>query len=168
MRRSHPQLPMPSLAHRGQVWDLLPALLRCQASPEACRSRRKRSWVGAGHTLAQEARTLGNGVWKECRTSAKKSRDSGKPLNHEVPSRMSLESLPPRTRHSLGYAGTDEGHSNSATRRTKDFMGIDRSTPPCDGNVLGAPGRVPKGRNRWASAADRATSGPWTPRNGCR
>uniref|UniRef100_M3XMB3 Uncharacterized protein n=1 Tax=Mustela putorius furo TaxID=9669 RepID=M3XMB3_MUSPF len=34
-------------------------------------------------------------------------------------------------------AGTNEGHSNSATRRTKNFMGIVRSTPPCDGNVLG-------------------------------
>lgn len=45
--------------------------------------------------------------------------------------------LQPQARHLLGYAAKNEGHVNSATRRTKDFMGIFRSTPPCDGNVLG-------------------------------
>lgn len=46
--------------------------------------------------------------------------------------------------HSLGYACRDEGHSNSATRRTKNFMGIVHSTPPCVGNVVGPPGWLPQ------------------------
>ncbi|VTJ87241.1 Hypothetical predicted protein, partial [Marmota monax] len=45
-----------------------------------------------------------------------------------------------------------------ATRRTTGFMGVVRSTPPCDGNVLGHQAGV--------SAADRPTSGPGAPRNG--
>lgn len=59
--------------------------------------------------------------------------------------------LLPRAGHSLRYVGTDEVHSNSETRRTTNFMGIVRSTPPYVGNVLGPPGRLPQaetGRRR--------------------
>lgn len=64
-------------------------------------------------------------------------RVSGGPRNRELPPGVSPGSLPPQVSHSLGKVGTNEGHSNSTTRKTKDFMGIVRSTPPCDGNVLG-------------------------------
>lgn len=69
--------------------------------------------------------------------------------NREGPPGESPGSLPPRAGHSLGYAGADEGHSNSATRRATDFIGNIRSTPPCDGNVLAPPpGQVPQAE--WA------------------
>lgn len=45
-------------------------------------------------------------------------------------------------------------------------MGIVRSTPPCDGNVLGPPGRVRQRRKSWASAADGPVTAPWAPCNG--
>lgn len=70
-----------------------------------------------------------------------------------------------RGRHSLrnaGNAGTDEGHSSSATRRTKGFMGVVRNTPPCDRNVLGPPGRGREAR-KTLSVADSPTSGPTAP-----
>lgn len=63
-------------------------------------------------------------------------RVSGGPRSRQLPPGLSPGSLPPQVGHSLGKAGTDESHSNSTTR-TKDFMGTVRSTPPCDGNVLG-------------------------------
>lgn len=42
-----------------------------------------------------------------------------------------------RLGHSLGYAGRNEGHSNSATTRTKDLRGIVRNTLTGGWNVLG-------------------------------
>lgn len=80
---------------------------------------------------------------------------------------MSLEGQPPLASHSLRYAGRDEGHSSSATRRTKNFMGIIHSTPPCVGNVLGPPGRVPQSERGGGWRDDRPSSGPQAPRNGC-
>lgn len=69
----------------------------------------------------------------------------------------------PQASHSLGNDGTNEGHVNSTPRRTKDFMGIFRSTPPCDGSVLGPPGRVLQSRRarcRWPRVL---TQGPGRP-----
>lgn len=77
----------------------------------------------------------------------------------EVPTQVSLEGQPPLASHSLRYAGRDEGHSSSATRRTKNFMGIIHSTPPCVGNVLGPPGRVPQSERGGGWRDDRPSSG---------
>lgn len=99
-----------------------------------------------GHTSASEARTLGGEVWEECGTP-------------KVSLGVSWV-VEPQAGHSLGYAGTNEGHVNSATRRTKDFMGIFRSTPPCDGNVLGqrAGCRSPTVLTRGLDAPQRLSS----------
>lgn len=42
-------------------------------------------------------------------------------------------------------------------------MGINRSTPPCDGNVLGPQGRVPQGGKRAGLASNGLSQGPGRP-----
>lgn len=80
-----------------------------------------------------------------------------------VPLGVSPGSLLPQAGHSLGYAGTNEGQVNSANRRTKDSMGIVRTTPPCDGNVLGPPGRVLQGQRGGSRRPTILTQGPGRP-----
>ena len=114
-----------------------PATLGTQ-SLDHCLTRRRYGGPELGHNLAPEAEPLENGVWEACKAKKRKSWVSGGPGNPwRFPHKCPLEWQPPLASHSLRYAGRDEGHSSSATRRTKNFMGIIHSTPPCVGTVLG-------------------------------
>lgn len=144
-----------------------PATLGTQSLDHCLTVRR---WGGPelGHNLAPEAEPLENRVWEACRAKKRKSWVSGGPGNPwRFPHKCPLEWQPPLASHSLRYAGRDEGHSSSATIRTKNFMGIIHSTPPCVGNVLGPPGRVPQSERGGGWRDDRPSSGPQAPRNGC-
>lgn len=146
---------VPSRCFLCQVWDPLPGWLRGQASLAACRKGRRRDtpqpWRPGPWTV-KFGRNVGPG---------KKSRNSGGSDPGGSPSIPGW--LQPQAGHSLGNAGRNEGHVNSATRRSNDFMGIFRSTPPCDGNVLGPPGRVLQSPRAGCRRPKVLTQGPGRP-----
>ena len=141
MRRSYPRAPFAQSAHPGSslgpaAWTAAFALPGQSRSVQVGDEKEKRDtpWhQRPGPWAVAFRRSVGPG-----------QRRAGTlvgPGTRRIPQVCPPGRRSVRLGHSLGYAGRNEGQSNSTTRRTKDLTGIVRRTLTGDWNVLGQQAR---------------------------